>query len=89
MVTDAVEMFKTTIDMMETSVKHQALVVTEMAGRLKKVEDTKLEAKLFWTNKHKVSMGLETVRKATADNFNTMMSTDNYVEKYLPIEIQQ
>ena len=43
-------MFRTTIDMMEKSVAMQAQVVTELAGRVQKLEDTRLEATIFWEN---------------------------------------
>jgi|LauGreDrversion4_2_1035121.scaffolds.fasta_scaffold116546_1 hypothetical protein len=32
---------------------------------------------------------IETIRMATHDNFLVLRSTDNYIEKYLPFEIQK
>ena len=31
---------------------------------------------------------MQTIRMATADNFNTILATDNYIEKYLPFNMQ-
>jgi len=74
---------------MEKSVALQFASLSELTGKVIKLEDTRLYAKHFWKNEKVVAANLETVRKATADNFNTQLATDNYIEKYLPFAMQE
>jgi hypothetical protein len=47
-----------------------------------------LESKIFYDKIETLEKNIQTIRRATADNFNTQLTTDNYIEKYLPFATQ-
>ena len=49
----------------------------------------KLDVKEYTPVRDDLFKQIETVRYATYDNFRVLRSTDNFIEKYLPFQIQE
>jgi hypothetical protein len=49
----------------------------------------KIESKEFYATRDRMLEQIETIRFATYDNFRVIRATDNFVEKYLPFQIQE
>ena len=49
----------------------------------------KLDLKEYQPVRDDLFKQIETVRFATYDNFRVLRSTDNFIEKYLPFQIQE
>lgn len=53
-----------------------------------KIFQVKLDKQIFTKAEAELTDQVETVRNATYDNFRQILSTDNYLEKYLPFKLQ-
>ena len=49
----------------------------------------KLDVKEYTPVRDDLFKQIETVRYATYDNFRVLRSTDNFIDKYLPFQIQE
>lgn len=49
----------------------------------------KVESKEFADTRDNLIQQIETIRFATYDNFRVIRATDNFIEKYLPFQIQE
>lgn len=52
------------------------------------MKDSKLNTDTFDQKYKELLDQLQTIRMAITDNFNTILATDNYIEKYFPLNMQ-
>ena len=56
---------------------------------IKRLSAMKVEAKEFYETKDLLTQQIEAIKYATYDNFRVIRSTDNFIEKYLPFQMQE
>jgi chromosome segregation ATPase len=102
-ITDSsIEKFGLKVNTMEDKVKNFELNLKEQSRFLQKTFEqattnasdisklfmSKVEVADYISNRQQVSEQVQTIRYATYDNFRCLLATDNYLEKYLPFQMQ-
>ena len=81
--------FEQKISEMQSFVKHSYDQSTQNRLQIQKLGSMKVEQKVFDETTENLRTQIETIRFATYDNFRVIRATDNFVEKYLPFQIQE